>query len=182
MTFRARRAARRKPLRGRAVRPRRATPTWFDAARRAASNHLGGAFSRQRHADESGLQGLHLARRAQSVGASHHQHAEDDTPARPFRSAERARVSNASLHTLVPPRCSHSHVAHADCMVLESRAACLQMLQGLSCNRRADASGTSLTQRSSLVDVLDHQEAAEAAYYDMESVPRLTPWCSTGRM
>ena len=140
----------------------------FDAARRAASNHLGGAFSRQRHADESGLQGLHLARRAQSVGASHHQHAEDDPPARPFRSAERARVSNASLHTLVPPRCSHSHVAHADCMVLESRAACLQMLQGLSCNRRADASGTSLTQRSSLVDVLDHQEAAEAAHYDME--------------
>ena len=123
-----------------------------------------------------------MARRAQSVGASHHQHAEDDPPARPFRSAQRARVSNASLHTLVPPRCSHSHVAHADCMVLESRAACLQILQGLSCNRRADASGTSLTQRSSLVDVLDHQEAAEAAYYDMESVPRLTPWCSTGRL
>ena len=37
-----------------------------------------------------------------------------------------------------------------------------------------------MTQRSSLSDVLDHQEAAEAAYYDMESVPRLTPWCSTG--
>ena len=74
------------------------------------------------------------------------------------------------------------HMLDADCMVLESRAACLQMLQGLSCNRRADASGTSLTQRSSLADVLDHQEAAEAAYYDMESVPRLTPWCSTGRL
>ena len=39
-----------------------------------------------------------------------------------------------------------------------------------------------MTQRSGLADVLDHQEAAEAAYYDIESVPRLTPWYSTGRL
>ena len=161
---------------------------WFDAARRAASNHLA---SRRRLQSARTTQMKVVCkvciwraeRRALArATTSMMEHAEDEPPARPFRSAERARISNASLHTLVPPRCSHSHVAHADCMVLESRAACLQMLQGLSCNRRADASGTSLTQRSSLADVLDHQEAAEAAYYDMESVPRLTPWCSTGRL
>ena len=28
--------------------------------------------------------------------------------------------------------------------------------------------------------MLDQQEAAEAAYCDMESVPPSTPWCSTG--
>jgi hypothetical protein len=42
--------ARRKPLRRRAVRPRRAAHRWLDAAHRAASNHLRGGFSRQRHA------------------------------------------------------------------------------------------------------------------------------------
>ena len=67
------------------------------------------------------------------------------------------------------------HMPHADCMVLESRAARVQILQGSSCNRRADSSGTSLTQLSSLFDVLDQQEAAEPAYCDMESVPRSTP-------
>ena len=50
------------------------------------------------------------------------------TPCMPlsYRSAECARISNASLHTLVPPRRSHSHVAHAGCTVLEShmRRAC----------------------------------------------------------
>ena len=49
----------------------------------------------------------------------------------------------------------------------------------VTCGVRADplriemqASGTSLTQRSSSVDVLEQQEAAEAACCDVESVPR----------
>ena len=71
-------------------------------------------------------------------------------------------MHNASLHTSVAAaRRSHSHVAHAGCMVLESYAACVQILEGLSCNRRAEVSGTPLTQeRSSLVNVhvLEQQE------------------------
>ena len=37
--------------RGRAVRPHRAPHAWLDGAHQAASNHLGGAFSRPRHAN-----------------------------------------------------------------------------------------------------------------------------------
>ena len=97
-----------------------------------------------------------------------------------IRSAERARISNASLHALVSPRRSHSHVAHADCMVLESRAACVQMLQGLSCNRRADASAAqklgrrARTAGGSRSCVLRHGERA--------ALERSTPWCSMGRL
>ena len=121
--------ARRKPLRRRAVRPRRAAHAWLDAARQAASNHLGGVFSRQGQAKKSVPQGVHLARRAPSVGESHHQYAEDEPPARPFRTAMRARIGSACLHTPVPLRRSDYHVSLTDCMVLESRATYGQIYQ-----------------------------------------------------
>ena len=73
--------------------------------------------------------GLHLAHRAPSVGVSQHQHAEDATPARRFRSAERARIGTACLHTPIPPRRLESHGEHADCMMLESRSPCGQIHQ-----------------------------------------------------
>ena len=125
---------------------------------------------------------MHLARRAPSVGESHHQYAEDEPPARPFRTAMRARIGTAFLHTPVPLRLSDSHVSLTDCTVLESRATYGQIYQGLSFSRRAEASGASLTLHSSLLDVREPQEAAEAACCDVESMPRSTPWCSTGRL
>ena len=137
---------------------------------------------RQRHADESGLQGVLLVRRAPSAGESHHQHAEDEPPACRFRSAERARIGTAFLHTPVPLRLSDYHVSLTDCTVLESRATYGQIYQGLSFSRRTEASGASLMLRSSLLDVREPQEAAEAACCDVESVPRSTSWCSTGRV
>ena len=108
--------------------------------------------------------------------------AEDEPPARPSLSAMRARIGSASLHTPVPRRRSDSHVSLADCTVLESRATYGQIHQGLSFSPRAEASGASLTLLSSLIDVFEEQEAADAAYCDVESMPRSTPWCSTGRL
>ena len=125
--------ARRAPLRRRAVRPQRATHRWLDAAHQAASNHLRGVFGRPRHADQSGLQGVHLAHRALSVGMSQHQHAEDASPARRFRSAKRARISITYLHTPIPPRRSESHGTHVDCTVLKSRSTCRQIHHGMIC-------------------------------------------------
>ena len=60
-----------------------------------------------------------------------------EPPARPFRSAMRTHISNASPHTPDPPRRSR-HMLTARCSS-ESRAVCVQMLSGLSCNRRARA-------------------------------------------
>ena len=65
---------------------------------------------------------------------SQHQHPQHIAPARrfpapPIAHACRQRLSTYSLLTLLPPGRPESHVAHADCMVLESRAACVQILQ-----------------------------------------------------
>ena len=67
-------------------------------------------------------------------------------------------------------------------MVLAFRSPSEQLLQGLSCDQRFQASATSLTLHGRLLDVLEPQEAAETAQRVLESVPRSTPRCSTGRV
>ena len=181
LTFFPRRASRYR-LTSRRPSPRPAAHRWFDEARRAASNQLLGAFQLLRHTEKGGSQGAHLVRKTTSAGDSQHQHPQHSAPARRFRPAVRTHIGLASLHTATPPGHLESHLTHADCTVLDSRATCAQILQGMSCNRRADASAPSLTLRSSLLAVLEPQEAAEAARRDVESVPRSTPWCSTGRV
>ena len=44
-----------------------------------------------------------LGAKVPSAGSSQHQQAEHEPPARPFRSAERARIGAASPHTDTPP-------------------------------------------------------------------------------
>ena len=63
---------------------------------------------KKRHAklDALDLQPCHspqtFGAKAPSAGGSQHQHAEDETPARFFRSAERMRVKIITLHTAMP--------------------------------------------------------------------------------
>ena len=102
-------------------------------------------------------------------------------PARCFRSAECTRISTITLHTSMSSLRSRCHVSHADFTVLESCLPSAQIHQILSCYRRARVSGACLALRSSLCNVCEEQEAAEAALCDAESVLRVTPRCSTGR-
>jgi hypothetical protein len=170
--------------RRRAVRPRLSAHSQYDRARRAASYQLWSTFQLQRRPEQVVQNGVHLVRKTTSAGDSQHQHPQHTAPARRFRPAVHTHIFLASPHTATPPGHLESHLTHADCTVLDSRATCAQILQGLSCNRRAEASAPSLTLRSSFLGVLVRQEAAEAARRDVESVPRSTPWtwCSTGRV